>query len=401
MVTVVDFVEGVAQTNGVDLPAPVGSLQVGVLLSGNDVAAHILDILMGGDAVGHIIAEGVEVHRAFFQDVSVLGLLQDGDAVLGEPALHIAGILAAHLHIGAEPVSDLHLLLVGDHIGRVTGQRIAGDKADHVAHLELGIVVVGILDRLGASHELVMKCLKTLLLVVGHIGGGAFKAFDRAGFEDRAHGHGAAVDLVEGQPVLDLILVPLKNGLAVVHIELDEFPAGPAVVFFHQRIGQLVVTDGNQRLDAVLLAAVKDLVIEFKALLVRLGLHTGGENAGPVDGGAEGLEAHLGEESNVLLVVVVEVDGLMAGIQPVGADSSCHPFRAGVRAIGAQVRDTGAFAIHVPCALELVGCTGTAPQEIITENAHKFLLLSYFVLVQAGFCSKNSFRAPIRLASLP
>ena len=100
-ITVVDFVEGVAQTNGVDLPAPVGSLQVGVLLSGNDVAAHILDILMGGDAVGHIIAEGVEVHRAFFQDVSVLGLLQDGDAVLGEPALHIAGILAAHLHIGA------------------------------------------------------------------------------------------------------------------------------------------------------------------------------------------------------------------------------------------------------------------------------------------------------------
>ena len=142
------------------------------------------------------------------------------------------------------------------------------------------------------------------------------------------------------------------------------------------------MANGDQRLDAVLLAAVKDLVIEFKALLVRLGLHAGGENAGPVDRGAEGLEAHLGEESNVLLVVVVEVDGLMAGIQPVGADSSRHPFRAGVRAIGAQVRDTGAFAIHVPCALELVGCTGTAPQEIITENAHGLsplcFLLVYF-----------------------
>ena len=116
-----------------------------------------------------------------------------------------------------------------------------------------------------------MQRLKALLLVVRHLVGRAFKAPDGACFQDRAHGHGAAVDLVEGQPVLNLILVPLKNGLAVIHIELDEFPAGPAVVFFHQRIGQLVVTDGDQRLDAVLLAAVKDLVIEFKALLVWLG----------------------------------------------------------------------------------------------------------------------------------
>ena len=99
-----------------------------------------------------------------------------------------------------------------------------------------------------------MKCLKTLLLVVGHIGGGAFKAFDRAGLEDRAHGHGAAVDLVEGQPVLYLVLVALKDCLAVVHVELDQFPGSPAVVLFHQSIGQLVMADGNQRLDAVLLS---------------------------------------------------------------------------------------------------------------------------------------------------
>ena len=356
---------------------------------------------MGGDAVGHIVAEGVEIDSTGLQDGSILRLLPDGDVILGKITFHVGRILAADMHIRAEPVADLHGLLVGDLVGRVAGQCVAGDKADHAAHLKLRVVVMGIPNSLCTGHKLVMQRLKALLLVVRHLVGRAFKSPDGACFQDRAHGHGAAVDLIEGQPVLDLILVPLKNGLAVVHIELDEFPADPAVVLFHQRIGQLVVADGDQRLDAVLLAAVKDLVIEFKALLVRLRLHAGGENAGPVDGGAEGLEAHLGEESNVLLVVVVEVDGLMAGIQPVGADSSCHPFRTGVRAIGAQVRDAGAFAIHVPCALELVGCTGTAPQEIITENAHKFLLLSYFVLVQAGFCSKNSFRAPIRLASLP
>ena len=357
----------------VDLPAPVGSLQIGVLLSGNDVAAHILGILMGGDAVGHIIAEGVEVHRAFFQDVSVLGLLQDGDTVLGEPALHIAGILAAHLHIGAEPVGDLHLLLVGDHIGRVTGQRIAGDEADHVAHLELGIVVVGVLDRLGAGHELVMKCLKTLLLVVGHIGGGAFKAFDRAGLEDRAHGHGAAVDLVEGQPVLYLVLVALKDCLAVVHVELDQFPGSPAVVLFHQSIGQLVMADGDQRLDAVLLAAVEHAVVELQTLLIGFRFPAVGEDAGPVDGGAEGLEAHLSKEGDILFVVMIEINGLVAGVQTVGTDAGGHPFRAGVGTVGTHIRHAGAFAVHIPCTLELIGSAGTAPQKIITENAHFIL----------------------------
>ena len=333
---------------------------------------------MGGDAVGHVIAEGVEVHRAFFQDVSVLGLLQDGDTVLGEPALHIAGILAAHLHIGAEPVGNLHLLLVGDHIGRVTGQRIAGDEADHVAYLELGIVVVGVLDCLGAGHELVMKCLKTLLLVVGHIGGGAFKAFDRAGLEDRAHGHGAAVDLVEGQPVLYLVLVALKDGLAVVHVETDQLAGSPAVVLFHQSVGQLVVADGDQRLDAVLLAAVEHTVVELQTLLIGFRFPAVGEDAGPVDGGAEGLEAHLGKQGDVLFVVVVEINGFMAGVQTVRVDDGGHPLGHGVGAVGAHIGHAGALAVHIPCTLELVGSTGAAPQEIITENAHGLFLLFFF-----------------------
>ncbi len=373
VVTVVNLVEGVAQTNGVDLPAPVGSLQVGVLLSGNDVAAHIPGILMGGDAVGHIVAEGVEVHRALFQDGSVLGLLQDGDAVLGEPALHITGILAAHLYIGAEPVGDLHLLLVGDHIGRVTGQRIAGDEADHVAHLELGIVVVGVLDRLGTGHELVMQRLKTLLLVVRHISGGAFKTLDCASLEDRAHGHGAAVDLVEGQPILHLVLVALENRLAVVHVELDQLPGSPAVVLFHQSVGQLVMADGHQRLNAVLFAAIEHAVVKLQTFFVRLCLHAGGEDTSPVDGGTEGLETHFSEEGDVLFVVVVEINGLVAGVQTVGADAGGHPFRAGVGTVGTHIRHAGTFAVHIPCTLELIGSAGTAPQKIITKNAHFIL----------------------------
>ena len=137
------------------------------------------------------------------------------------------------------------------------------------------------------------------------------------------------------------------------------------------------MTDGDQRLDAVLFAAIKHAVVEFQPLLVRLGLYAGGEDAGPVDGGAEGLEAHLGEEGDVLFVVVVEINGFVAGVQPVGADAGGHPFRAGMGAIGAHIGHTGALAVHIPGTLKLVGGTGAAPQEIITKNTHGLFLLFF------------------------
>src|SRR5699024_6140866 len=185
-----------------------------------------------------------------------------------------------------------------------------------------------------------------------------------------AHVHGAAVDLVEGQPVFHLVLVALKQHLAVLHVQVHQLAAGPAVVFFDQGIGQLVVADGDQRLDAVLFAAVKDAVVEGQALFVGLGLLPGGEDAGPVDGGAEGLEPHLGKQGDVLLVVVVEVDGLVAGVAGAGLRVHGGAVGVGVAAVGAVVGDAVALAVHVPGALELVGGTGAAPQEIVTENAH-------------------------------
>ena len=221
MIAIVDLVQGVAQANGVDLPAPVAGFQVGVLLAGGDITAHVLGVLVGGDAVGHVVAEGVEVHGAGLQDGGILRLLMDGDVVLGEETLHIIGILTAHMHIGTEPVHDLHLLLVGHHVGGVTGHGIAGDGADHAAHLELGVVVVGILDSPGAGHEHVVQGLEACLLVVWHIGGGTLVSLDGAGVQDAAHGHGAGVDLVEGEPVLDFVLVALEDGFAVVHVEVD------------------------------------------------------------------------------------------------------------------------------------------------------------------------------------
>ena len=303
------------------------------------------------------------------------------------------------MHVRAEPVGDLHLLLVRHHVGGVAGQRIAGEEADHAAHLELRIVLVCIADGLGAGHEHMVQSLEPHLLVVRSLTDRAFVTLNRSRVQDAAQRHHTGVDLVEGQPVLDLIFVALEDDLAVVHVELDEFPAGPAVVFFDQRIRQFVVADGDQRFDAVLFAAIEHLIVKFQTLFVGLRLHARGENAGPVDGSSEGLEAHLSEQGDVLFVVVVEINGLMAWIEPVRANGRRHPFGAGVGAVGAQVRDAGAFAVHIPCAFELVGGTGAAPQEIIAENAHSFTPLSAFAQRTASM--RRSYWRRCRSGSAP
>ena len=231
-------------------------------------------------------------------------------------------------------------------------------------------MLVGVLDRHGAGHKLVVQRLQAGLRVVGDLGGGALVPFQGAGGQHRPEGGHGRVDLVEGQPVFDLVLVAVKDGFAVVHKVADDLAAFPAVALFHQRVGQLIMADGHQRLDAVLFAAVEHLVVEGQARLVGLFLHAGGEDARPVDGGAEHLEPHLGKQGNVLLVMVVEVDGVVAGVELVRPDGPGDPFRLGMGAVGAVVRHALALAVHVPGALELVGGAGAAPQEIVTENAH-------------------------------
>ena len=73
----------------------------------------------------------------------------------------------------------------------------------------------------GMESEPNEKGLEACLLVVWHIGGGTLVSLDGAGVQDAAYGHGAGVDLVEGEPVLDFVLVALEDGFAVVHVEVD------------------------------------------------------------------------------------------------------------------------------------------------------------------------------------
>ena len=208
-------------------------------------------VLVGTHGAGHVVAKGVEIDLAVGNILQVAVLHHELDVIIGPEALGIERILAAHLHVGAVPVHGIHLLLRGEHVGRIARGGIGKDEAIHVAHLKLRVVLVGIAHDTAAGHELVMKGLHTGLRRGVDRRSRALKALDHAGLKEVAHVLSTAVDLVEGEPELDLVLIAVEDGLAVLLKEADELAARPAVVLLDQMIGHLVVRQGHERLDIV------------------------------------------------------------------------------------------------------------------------------------------------------
>jgi len=114
------------------------------------------------------------------------------------------------------------------------------------------------------GDELVVDGLVEVLLAEPVLGCG-----DAAGQEGLVKD---GVDLIEGEPVPDPLAVTLEQGAGVTLEEADEATVGPAVIGTRQVERGLVVADGDQRLDAVLLELVEDPVVEGQPLLVGLGL---------------------------------------------------------------------------------------------------------------------------------
>ena len=131
-----------------------------------------------------------------------------------------------------------------------------------------------------------------------------------------------------------------------------------------ERKRQLVVRQRHHGLNAVLSALFEDALVEGDAFGVGLLLIPTREQARPVDGHAVALEAHLAEERDILLVVVVEVHGLVARVE----DARLHACRRDRarrrdRAAGHNIRDIEALASIEVSALDLVGCGRSAPEE--------------------------------------
>ena len=281
-------------------------------------------------------------------------------------ALRIGRIRTPDMHIGAVPVHLAHMLLVGQQVIRIAGQRIGCRETDHAAHLELRIVLVGILYGLCAGDEHVVQRLKSLGRLVRDFRQLAVKSLDRAAIQDRTHRHRAGVDFIESEPVFYQILITLKYSLAVVHKQLDQLAALPAVVFLNERIGKLIVRDCNQRLNAVLLALLEHVLVELKTLLVRLCLHAGREDTGPVDRCTEGLEAHLGKKRDVFFVMMIEINCFVGGIQSSRLNGGRHSLRVCVASVCAHIGDRRTLAVDIPGTFTLVCGYRAAPQKVIS-----------------------------------
>ena len=346
-------VEDGAQARRVDLPAPLGGLEGGIGNAAHEVAPAGLGRLGNGLAHGHVVGEGDEVDGVLPQQRAVLlGDLQL-DALVSQGTQQVAGVLAAHVEVPEGVVGALGLLGRPDVTG-IGGQRVGGHGQDHAADLDVGVDLVG--DPRGGSggDELVVDGLVEVLLSEPVLGGG-----DAAGQEGLVED---GVDLVEGEPVPNPLAVSLEQGAGVALEEADEAAVGPAVIGAGQVERGLVVADGDQRLDAVLLELVEDPVVEGQPLLVGLGLVTEREDTAPGDGEAEDLEAHLRQQGDVLGVTVVEVDGLKLEVVRSGGLGG-----RGQDAPGHDVLNGQALAVLVVGALDLVGSGGSAPQEAAGE----------------------------------
>ena len=370
-VPAVDIVEIDAESERIDLPSPVTGLQIRILHAGDHIAAGFLqDIGIRRAGAAHVVGKGIEVYGSFLQNLIISRFLAHCDAVILEIAFSVVGIVSPDLYITAEVVAHIHGILGFLDISGVAGVGIHLCTRNHTADAEFRIDAVTQDDGKRAGHKLVMESREAV--------GGFFRCF--LGFEHRlpvfslhaqaenpAHRHGRNIDLIEGQPVLDFILVFRKQGLCVVHPVVDDIPSGPAVVDFGQPPGEFIMGHRYQRFNAVLPALSKDFMIEIQSLPVGFLLHAGREDPGPVDGETEALEAHFSVQGNILGIAVIEVHSFMGRVVYAVLDFHIPETRRTDGSSPDMIRNGRSFSIFVPCTFELVRCCGASPQESFLE----------------------------------
>ena len=353
MVAAVQPVQGVAQALGVDLPAPLADLGIRIALEGGDhvAAGGLAQRVVSGGAVAGIVAKRNKVHSVG-QGFAVLIADLQLHALFLKHALGVVGIGTQGLHVREQVHLVVQLHHLDDVIG-VRGERVDGNGQDHAAHLVLRVDAVGQLHSLGAGHQLVVDGLIQLLVAQLGLGG-------QDGTADKGLVQNG-VDLVERDPVLHLALVPLKQDLAVFQVQVDHDAVAPAVVLAGQGQGRFVVGNGDERLDAVLVALVNDIIVELQARLVGLCFLAGGENAAPRNGKAVDLEPHARKELDVLFVAVVVINAFqleVVGGRLLGDD---------LEALGQHILDGQALAIFQIGTLALICGRCAAPEEISRE----------------------------------
>ena len=143
------------------------------------------------------------------------------------------------------------------------GQRIGSRIDHHIAHLVIGIDLMGHLHCQGTGHKHVMQTLPALLRNVRLLltRRGISQVIQNTLIQQCAHRTDGAVDLIKGQPILDLSLIPGKDSTAVVEEVVDHLPGHPGIALFRQPKGDFIVGNGDQRFDAVFMALLNHFLI--------------------------------------------------------------------------------------------------------------------------------------------
>ncbi|MPM78755.1 hypothetical protein SDC9_125766 [bioreactor metagenome] len=120
----------------------------------------------------------------------------------------------------------------------------------------------------------------------------------------------------------------------------------------------------HQWFDAVFRQFIEDVIVKGQAHFVRFQFIAIRENPRPSDRHPEHPEAHFGEQSDIFLVAVIEIDADMRRV--IVADTG-EAFGKVARA-GQLVDDRRTFPISVPTSFKLVGGCGAAPEETFWKS---------------------------------
>ena len=249
-IALVQRVQRIAETNGIDRPAPVGNLDIRI---GNRMRVAAYDrrtglLYFGFYRVGHVVAETDVIRRALRQDLQI-PFFHDGSGAFPLPLLVRIRAVVAAAHDIREDISLVHSLYALHDILGITGIGIEGHEAEHAADLEIGVDLMSLLHHKGCCHHLIVRGLIERLLGILKLGITDTGIGPAENIDGRV---GLVVDLIEGHPVLDLILVALHDAKSIAYEEIHQFAVGPAAVLLCQIVGHLEVAECDDRLDAVL-----------------------------------------------------------------------------------------------------------------------------------------------------
>ena len=125
------------------------------------------------------------------------------------------------------------------------------------------------------------------------------------------------------------------------------------------------VRQSDNRLNTILEAFIKKVVIKLQAGFIRLPFIPFRENPGPGNRSPETLEAHLCKKSNISLVTMIKINGLMVWVVFTWHHSCCNFTRNPVASCSHNISHADPLPTFFPSTFQLVGCNSSTPEKSI------------------------------------